>query len=103
RSNLLDYLSPRETYKRVSAPSRLQLPLRIGIAFVPSDNTPVDAANEERLLNIVRKAFTGRDWVGDIRTIPSAYLMPHGGFDNLEQVAKMFNVGVVALVSVDQI
>jgi rhombotail lipoprotein len=104
RSNLLDYLSPHDGLtRRASGTSRLQLPLRIGVAFVPSDNTPVDAANEERLLDIVRKAFNGRDWVSDIRTIPSAYLTPHGGYDNLEQVSRMFGVDVVALVSVDQI
>jgi rhombotail lipoprotein len=104
RSNLLDYLSPRTTAaRRVSASSRLQLPLRIGIAFVPADNTPIDAESEQRLLEIVRKAFSGRQWVSDIRTIPSAYLIPHGGYDNLEQVSRMFGVDVTALVSVDQI
>lgn len=104
RSNLLDYLDPTGGSKqRLSGPSRLQLPLRVGVAFVPSDVTPVGAANEERLIAIARNAFSGRDWVRDIRTIPSSYLMPHGGYDNLEQVARMFGVDVVALVSVDQI
>jgi len=104
RSNLLDYLNPRNTEaRRVNAPSRLQLPLRIGIAFVPAGNSPIDAESEQRLLEIVRKAFSGREWVRDIRTIPSAYLLPHGGYDNLEQVSRMFGVDVMALVSVDQI
>jgi len=99
RSNLLDYLSPRNTEaRRVNAPSRLQLPLRIGIAFIPAGNSPIDAESEQRLLEIVRKAFSGREWVRDIRTIPSAYLLPHGGYDNLEQVSRMFGVDVMALV-----
>jgi len=41
--------------------------------------------------------------VGDIVDIPSAYLEPRGGFDNLDQVARLFNVDVIALVSVDQL
>ena len=103
RSSLLDYLSPRgeEIQHR---PARLQLPLRIGVAFVPGGNgTTLDAASEQRLLDIVRKSFAGREWVGELRTIPSSYLQPRGGFENLEQVASLFDVSVIALISVDQI
>jgi rhombotail lipoprotein len=102
RSSLFDYLAPRHVMSQGRA-ARLQLPLKIGIAFVPAEPAPVDAQGEERLLAIVQKAFKGRDWVGSIQTIPSKYLMPHGGYDNLQQVAGLMNVDVIALVSVDQI
>jgi rhombotail lipoprotein len=112
RSNLMSYLDRMEA-PRANPDVRLQLPLRIGIAFVPPDPVrgrwggelqtvyPPDA--ETRLLAIVKKAFTGRDWVGDIVVIPSSYLTPGGGYDNLDQIARLMNVDVIALTSVDQL
>jgi rhombotail lipoprotein len=35
--------------------------------------------------------------------IPDAYLRPGGGFDNLDQVARMFQLDVVCLLSYDQV
>jgi rhombotail lipoprotein len=102
RSSLLEYLSPHAAVGR-GRPARLQLPLKIGVAFVPSAASPLDPEAEERLLQIVEKAFAGRPWVGVIRIIPSGYLERGGGYDNLEQVASLMDVDVVALASVDQI
>ena len=107
RSSLVSYFYPER--RDVPPPNpdvRLQLPLRIGIGFIPPDMAtrtlfPPDA--ETRLIGVVKKSFQGRDWVGSIVDIPSAYLEPRGGFDNLDQVARMFNVDVIALVSVDQL
>ena len=62
---------------------------------------PPDA--ETRLLQIVRKAFMGRDWVSDVMIIPSSYLTPRGGYENLDQIARLMNVDVIALTSVDQL
>lgn len=102
RSSLVDYLYPQGTREK-ARPAKLQLPLRVGLAFVPTQGSPLDSSSEQRLLEIVRKAFTGRPWVGEIRTIPSTYLEVHGGYDNLQQVADLIGVDVIALVSVDQI
>ena len=115
RSNLMSYLYPATNAPQTPNPAgaRLQLPLRVGLAFVPPDNGPsrwdtefrtaFPAATEARLLNIVKQNFQGRDWVSNIVVIPSTYLVPHGGFSNLEQVAQLMNVDVVALASVDQL
>jgi rhombotail lipoprotein len=103
RSNLVDYLFPGGMPSHPRAAARLQLPLKVGIAFVPGELQTVDPQQEQRLLGIVRKAFVGRDWVGQIQVIPSTYLKTRGGYDNLEQVAQLMNVDVIALVSVDQI
>ncbi|HJW93253.1 MAG TPA: rhombotarget lipoprotein [Thermoanaerobaculia bacterium] len=103
RSSLVEYLYPGEIHAQETRPAQLQLPLKIGIAFVPAEPQPLDPQQEERLLEIVRKSFASRDWVGEIQLIPSSYLHPRGGFDDLEQVARLMNVDVVALVSVDQI
>src|SRR6266850_2281801 len=82
RSSLVAYLDRMEA-SRVNPDVRLQLPLRVGIAFVPPEPVrgrysgeiqtlfPPDA--ETRLLTIVKKAFMGRDWVSDIMVIPSSY------------------------------
>jgi rhombotail lipoprotein len=114
QSNLMSYLYPDASAPQRPDPAgaRLQLPLRIGIAFVPPDSgasryaenfrSSIPAATEARLLNIVKQNFQSRDWVSEIVVIPTAYLVPRGGFENLEQVARLMNVDVVALASIDQ-
>jgi rhombotail lipoprotein len=114
KSNLMSYLHPDsdEVAPPQSETAALQLPVRIGSAFVPPDVIstqrggiyelyPPDA--EQRLTDIVSKSFAGRDWVGKIQMIPSSYLTRRGGFENLDQVARLMNVDVIALVSVDQL
>ncbi|HEX9010587.1 MAG TPA: rhombotarget lipoprotein [Holophagaceae bacterium] len=111
RSSLMDYLYPKQ--KAAPAPNpagaRLHLPLKLGIAFVPGGAANWRVQNllapgqEKPLLEVVRRSFRDRPWVSEIKLIPSAYLRPGGGFDNLDQVARMYGVDVVALVSVDQI
>ncbi len=116
RSDLMGYLYPGADAAPATNPSgvTLQLPLKLGIAFVPGvatetrcgrcpDRRPVPAASEKKLLDIVKSAFQGRDWVSQIVMIPSVYLRPGGGFENLRQAARMHGVDVVALVSVDQL
>lgn len=111
-SNLMSYLYPEGSSQPVEAAAvQLQLPLRLGIAFVPpsgetrwaSCTSIVPPQSEKKLLEIVKKEFQSRDWVKDIVVIPSAYLAPGGGFDNLDQVSRMFGVDVIALASVDQL
>jgi len=106
-ASIVDYLYPdaKEPPKMAPTLTRLRLPVRVGIAFVPGGGYgagPQEAA-KQLLLERVRSAFTQYDTIGSIEVIPSAYLRPRGGFDNLDQVARMFNVDVIALVSYDQI
>lgn len=122
RSDLMSYLYPDQSSAPKVEPgrARMQLPLRLGIAFVPSftgssrayiaglpapsvETPAVPRQEEAALLSVVRKTFEGRDWVQDIVIIPSTYLTPHGGFVNLDQIARMYGVDVIALASVDQI
>ncbi|MDQ6802476.1 MAG: rhombotarget lipoprotein [Acidobacteriota bacterium] len=123
RSDLMSFLYPDASAAPAPSPrkARLQLPLRLGIAFIPSggarprtespglpeahiDTNPVvSRQDEKKLLDIVRKTFEKRDWVREIVVIPSTYLTPRGGFDNLDQIAQMYGVDVIALASVDQI
>jgi rhombotail lipoprotein len=105
--SVVDYLYPdaKEPPKMEPTVTRLRLPVRVGIAFAPGAGRgagPQEAA-QLQLLERVRAAFSQYDFIGSIEVIPAAYLRPRGGFDNLDQVARMFNVDVIALVSYDQI
>ncbi len=111
RSSLMTYLYPKAQAAPAPNPQgvRLQVPLRMGIAFVPTGNTwsheerSLTGIQEKPMLDMLRTAFKDKPWVGEIKAIPTTYLRPDGGFDNLDQVTRMFGVDVVALVSVDQI
>lgn len=83
----------------------LRLPVHVGLAFVPpaSWGQQVNDAEQMRMLGKVKDAFQQQDFIGAIEIIPSAYLRAGGGFTNLEQAARMFNVDVVALLSYDQV
>jgi rhombotail lipoprotein len=88
----------------------LSLPIRVGIAFVPSDrqgsrNNP-NVLTETRKFDLMQQVaanFKKYPFVKDIEIIPSAYLRPKGSFANLDQLRTIYGVDVVALVSYDQV
>lgn len=107
-SSVVDYLYPKgEAFKPATEDTipQVRLPARVGLMFVPSRNDPlgVTAAEQNALLEKVRETFRTQPFIERIEVIPSTYLRPGGGFDNLEQVARMNGVDLVALVSYDQI
>ena len=84
----------------------LSLPLRVGVAFVPASAGPIGGLTEAAKTELLRRVaaeFHGLSYVKSIDIIPSTYLRPSGGFDNLDQVRSMFGVDVIALVDYDQI
>jgi rhombotail lipoprotein len=92
----------------------LRLPLRVGIAFVPSgerDHGAGDYTFGSRLSEMQKNAimkrvadeFKGREYIQSLQLIPSMYLRPGGGFDNLDQVHRMLGIDVIALVAYDQV
>lgn len=107
-SSLVDYLYPQG---EVPPPQggvipHLQLPLAVGLAFVPSqspDTQVLSEAQRMKLLNDVKKSFDGRDFIREIAVIPDAYLRSGRGFDALEQTARLYGLDVMALVSYDQV
>jgi rhombotail lipoprotein len=104
--SIVEYLYPNSNDAPAMQPTVTQLrpPVRVGIAFVPgSGRTELPEAEKTRLLERVRDAFSQYQYIGHIEIIPTGYLRPRGGFDNLDMVARMFNVEVVTLVSYDQI
>lgn len=104
--SVVDYLYPDAKSAPQLQPevTRLHPPVRVGIAFVPGSfgGGPSEAARLQ-LLAQVKDSFAKYPYIGGIEVIPSSYLRARGGFENLEQISRMFNVEVVALVSYDQI
>jgi rhombotail lipoprotein len=104
--SVVDYLYPDATKAPQLQPevTRLHPPVRVGIAFVPGSGGMGPAeADKMALLEQVKSSFSQYGYVGSIEIIPTTYLRARGGFENLDQVARMFNVEVIALVSYDQI
>jgi rhombotail lipoprotein len=105
-SSLVDFLYPDG---RVPAPTderpQLKIPLRVGLAFLPAANaqqTGLDAAHEEQLLERIKQRFASRRFVADIVLVPDYYLAGHRGFAGLNGVQRLYGVDVLALVSFDQ-
>ena len=105
-SSVVDYLYPESKNQQVSEEIPiLTLPLKIGIAFTPSGFNARDALHEVKkieLMNSISDHFKTHEFVESITVIPSDYLRPQGSFDNLNQIKRMFNIDVIALVSYDQ-
>ncbi|MBC7367863.1 MAG: rhombotarget lipoprotein [Undibacterium sp.] len=113
-SSVVAYLYPNQTnpLPPTSIPV-LRLPLRVGIAFVPTGNAKsggyyaadkgVSEQQKSVLLERVAAEFKNRDYIQSIELVPSTYLRAGGGFDNLNQVRSLIGVDVIALVAYDQV
>ncbi|MEJ2453086.1 MAG: rhombotarget lipoprotein [Candidatus Thiodiazotropha sp.] len=105
-SSLVDYLYPKgeQPPPQDQQLPHLKLPLNVGLAFVPSSNPRgLSAESKARLLDQVKQAFTDRDFIGHIEVIPETYLAAGRGFETVEQVARLYSLDVIALVSYDQV
>jgi rhombotail lipoprotein len=105
-SSLVDFLYPDG---RVPPPGgerpQLTIPLRVGLAFLPSENAQapgLDEAHKEALLERVKQHFASRKFVTEILVVPDYYLSGHRGFAGLDGVKRLYGLDVVALVSFDQ-
>lgn len=120
KSSVVEYLYPKEDAP-VIQPSIpvLKLPIKLGVAFVPEQASLGGGTNfwtgrsigsegltETKKMDILEKIashFKAQKFIGEIQTIPSAYLTPGGSFTNLDQIKTMYGVDVIALVSYDQV
>jgi len=108
-SSLVSYLYPsgEEPPPYDDTVPVLKLPLRIGIAFVPTqgnlDIPGFSEATKIELLDKVRGQFVEREYIRDIQVIPDSYMRGTSGFAGLGQVARLYGLDVVALVSYDQV
>lgn len=104
-SSLVDFLYPDgEVPPPVSERMPyLELPVRVGIAFVPSSGREnISAAEKQVLLEHVANAFRDRDYVQSIEAIPETYMRSARGVHGMQQVAALYDVDAMALVSYDQ-
>ena len=107
-SSLVEYLYPAG--EKPPSPSRkipsLPLPLRIGIAFVPSPQGPsqdLSEAERFKLLYDLKTIFSKHDFVEEVAVIPEQYLKAGTGFAPLAQTADTYGLNAMALVSYDQV
>lgn len=105
--SMVEYLYPdaKEAPQMQPGLTYLRPPVRVGIAFVPGGNwnSGLPETEKLKLLETVKSSFTQYKYIGNIEVIPSQYLLPKGGFTNMEQIARMFNVEVMVLLSYDQV
>lgn len=122
-SSTVEYLYPdRDQIVETAGTAHLQLPIKVGVAFVPNHQEMVrpqhsgwpsgwgsgsrgDALTESEKTNLLEKVsrrFETLEFVHAIEIIPSAYLVPQGSFANLDQIRTMFGIDVIALVAYDQ-
>ncbi|MEZ5563671.1 MAG: rhombotarget lipoprotein [Gammaproteobacteria bacterium] len=108
-SSLVDYLYPKGEIPPEFAEQipQLKLPLRVGLAFVPqpmqADAQGPSEAQKNEALQKVREQFTSRKYIASIEVIPDTYLRSTRGFEGMQQVARLYAVDVMALVSYDQV
>ncbi len=122
-TSVVDYLYPNSNTAETPSVPVLTLPLRVGIAFAPG-NQSVSSSGTARpvrplslrsggqfmltekkkqdLMQEVANHFKKYPFVKDIEVIPSAYLSPRGSFANLDQIKTMYGVSVIVLLSYDQ-
>lgn len=119
KSSVVDYLYPQTAAPHVS-PSvpLLKLPIKLGIAFVPEQasvkrginfwtDTSINSnglteMHKMKILEKIAEHFRAQKFIGDIQTIPSAYLTQQGSFTNLDQIKTMYGIDVIALISYDK-
>lgn len=107
-SSLMDFLYPNKEARAVHSAEvpLLTLPVKVGISFVPSTGFQKEAVHSKdqyELLEKVKAAFVQYDYIDRIEVIPSTYLAGGDGFNTLEQVGRLYDVDVMALVSYDQV
>lgn len=107
-SSLMDFLYPNKESRSEHKPELpvLSLPVKVGLAFVPSKNWHRDGLHgkdQVELLEKVKQSFLQYDYIDRIDIIPSTYLQGGEGFTTLEQVGRLYDIDVIALVSYDQV
>ena len=108
RSSAVDFLYPEGSKFKAGEEERipqLKLPLKVGVAFAPGGKENYGGLSEMQKMEVMRqvsKEFDGLELVESIEIIPSTYLQPQGGFANVDQVATMYSLDILALISYDQ-
>jgi len=108
RASVLEYLYPTGKTATPAREVKLELPLRVAVAFAPTSRDgasadPFSEVERRELLKRVVEAFRSIPEVQSVDILPTSALRPSGGFENLEQAAGTLDANVVALLSYDQV
>ena len=110
-SSLVEYLYPNNKQGVLIEPTVpvLSLPLKVGIAFVPEgcssyNRFGLSENQKNRLLKEISDSFlSNHRFFEKMDVIPSQYLLRKGGFENLDDIKKNFDIDVIVLLSYDQV
>ena len=106
-TSLVDFLYPSGNIPQDLSNPVLNLPLKVGLAFIPERShekkDTISQASKAILLDELKQSFESKKYVQEIVIIPDMYLSGRQGFVTLEQVKNIFQLDVIALVSYDQI
>lgn len=100
RSSALDYLYPKGSSPAPAGDVRLQLPVRVGLAFAPSASHSAGTFTETQKLALLRRvadAFEDREGIGGVEAIPANFISQGGGFDELDRLESGFGIDLMAL------
>lgn len=107
-SSLVEYLYPQDETPPdfVQAIPRLNLPLRVGVAFVPSyadESVALNETHKSELLDKVKTSFSEKPYIHEIVIIPETYMRGSRGFDSVDQISRLYALDIIALISYDQV
>ncbi|WP_223788643.1 rhombotarget lipoprotein [Marinicella meishanensis] len=104
-TSLVNFLYPDGNIPKDIRSPTLRLPLRVGLAYVPTQGggRAIDPRLKLELLNAIKQEFSSRHYIQDIQIIPQMYLSHRGSGDQLQQIKQLYQLDVMALVSYDQI
>jgi|SRR5690349_6084266 len=104
---LVQFLYGKDAVPATDASVELKLPIRVGLSFLPSQDSSSasipTAAQRAEILQAVREKFRALPYVTEIVIIPDYYLdgRRNNGFDQLQQLSRMYHLDLYALASYD--
>jgi rhombotail lipoprotein len=106
---LVNFLYTDGNVPEQNAQPELRLPIRVGLSFLPDAGAhpghQPGAAEREKVLTTLRESFRSLPYVTEIVIVPDYYL--HSGKGDgllqIEQLSRLFNFDLFALVSYDQV
>ena len=103
-SNAFEYLYPEGSNGTPSSTVRLELPLRVGIAFAPGSNhrSSLTEAKTRDLMATIADTFRDREMVQRIEIVPGHYLTHGGGFEEMNRIKTALGLDLIVLVAYDQ-
>jgi len=104
---LVQFLYGKEAVPVTDATVELKLPIRVGLSFLPSEDTRATAiptaAQRAEILQAIREKFRALPYVTEIVIIPDYYLDGRrgNGFEQMQQLSRMYHLDLYALASYD--